>query len=102
MRNALLYVLFGALLTLAACSRGKERLIREKVADRVNDYRKRRLAECQASLLTDAEKIVDSLLLHEALNEVNDSLRGMRPFKPLPPGAIAPIDSGVVKPIFDQ
>ena len=85
-----------------ACSQQKERLIREKVAERVAEFRKKTIAECQANLLASAEKMADSLLLYEALNEVNDSLKRMRPFRPLPPGQIAPIDSGAVKPIFDQ
>ncbi len=99
-------ILMGFLLLTAvcvpACSQKKERLIREKVAERVAEFRKKTVAECQASLLASAEKMADSLLLYEALSEVNDSLKRMRPFRPLPPGHIAPIDSGAVKPIFDQ
>lgn len=99
-----LVTLFGlsAMLALSACSRNKERIIREKVAERVSDFRKKELAKCRAVMLVDAEKMVDSLLLYEALREVNDSLRQKRPFRPLPPVAIPPIDSSAVKPIFDD
>lgn len=92
----------SAILAISACSRNKERIIREKVAERVSDFRKKELAKCRTGLLVDAEKIVDSLLLYEALQEVNDSLRQKRPFRPLPPIAIPPIDSSAVKPIFDD
>lgn len=85
-----------------ACSERKERIIREKIAERVAEFRKKNSADCRAQLLEDAEKIADSLLLYEALSEVNDSLKRTRPFRPLPPGQIAPLDSGAVKPIFDQ
>ncbi|MCK6691113.1 MAG: hypothetical protein L6Q97_03305 [Thermoanaerobaculia bacterium] len=87
---------------IASCKRGRERIIREKVDERVSDFRKKETAKCRAALLTEAEKIADSLLLYEALQEVTDSLKQLRPFKPLPPATIPPLDSAAVKPIFDD
>ena len=66
--------------TFLGCGRGKERLIEEKVAERVAEFRKKRSAECRVALLEEAEKTVDSLLLHEALQEVTDSLARRLPF----------------------
>ncbi|MCB9316275.1 MAG: hypothetical protein H6569_09065 [Lewinellaceae bacterium] len=85
-----------------SCSRKKERLVQETVAQRVAEFRKKETAKCRAELLADAERVVDSLLLYEALSDVQDSLKQLRPFKPVPPPAIAPIDSLKIKPIFEQ
>lgn len=87
---------------LCSCSRKKERLVQETVAQRVAEFRKKETAKCRAALLADAEHIVDSLLLYEALSDVQDSLKQLRPFKPVPPAIIAPIDSLKIKPIFEQ
>lgn len=90
------------LLALFACGGNKERIVQEKIAERVSDFRKKETEKCQATLLADAERIVDSLLLYGALEEVNDSLRNRHPFKPVKPAHIAPMDSLPVKPIFDS
>lgn len=84
------------------CGPDKKQVIAEKVADRVADFRKKESAKCRESLLVTAESMVDSLLFQEALQEVNDSMKQKRPFKPLKPVAIPPIDSSGIKPIFDQ
>lgn len=76
--------------------------MQETVAQRVADFRKKETAKCRTELLVQAEHIVDSLLLHEALSDVQDSLKQLRPFKPVPPATIAPIDSLKIKPIFEQ
>ena len=103
-RRAVKLLFFGAivLLLVSSCKQSKERIIREKVAERVTDFRKKETAKCRAVMLIEAEKTADSLLLYEALREVNDSLKQLRPFKPLPPAAIPPIDSAALKPIFDD
>lgn len=96
------YPIIGLLCAaLSACTGNQERVVQEKVAERVSEFRKKETDKCQIALLADAERIVDSLLLYEALHEVTDSLRGLRPFKPVKPPGIAPIDSLEVKPIFD-
>lgn len=103
-RKAVKLLFFGAivLLMISSCNRNKERIIRAKVDERVADFRKKEMAKCRVALMIEAEKIADSLLLYEALQEVNDSLKQLRPFKPLPPAAIPPLDSAAVKPIFDD
>ena len=85
----------------AACSGRRERLVRETVAANVEEFRKKEQEKCRATLLAEAGQTVDSLLLYEALSEVNDSLAGRRPFRPARPGQIAPIDSAAVRPIFE-
>jgi len=98
----ILFLSVIVLLLVSACSKKKERIIREKVDERVADFRKKETVKCRMILLVDAEQIVDSLLLYEALLEVNDSLKQLRPFRPFLPSAIPPIDSSAVKPIFDD
>jgi hypothetical protein len=95
-------LLLFAVVCMFSCSRKKERLVQETVAQRVAAFREKETAKCRAELLVQAEQIVDSLLLHEALSDVQDSLKQLRPFKPVPPAVIAPIDSLKIKPIFEQ
>ena len=90
------------LLLSGACSRNKERIVLQTVEQRVTDFRKKETAKCRTQLLETAEQIVDSLLLHEALSEVRDSLKRLRPFKPIEPPNIPPIDSLMIKPVFEQ
>ncbi|MEQ1746542.1 MAG: hypothetical protein ABMA02_14015 [Saprospiraceae bacterium] len=90
------------LLSAFACTGDKERIEQERVAEQVAEFRRKEAPKCRASLLAEAGQIADSLLLYEALAEVNDSLRGMHPFRPVKPPGIPPIDSLPVKPLFDN
>lgn len=90
------------LLSCLACSGNKERIVQEKVAEQVAEFRKKEAPKCRAALLTEAGRIADSLLLYEALEEVNDSLRNRHPFRPVKPPRIPPIDSAAVKPLFED
>src|SRR5690606_27101290 len=84
-----------------SCGGDKEKIINEKVAERLTAFREKKRAECRDALLAEAEKIVDSLLLAEARMELSDSLVRMRPARPARPAPLAPIDSLPVRPIFD-
>lgn len=84
-----------------SCNRDKESIVQEKVAERVSAFIEKELAECRESLLQTAEKTVDSLLLLEAQNALNDSLARLRPGRPFQPAAIPPIDSLTVQPILN-
>lgn len=88
------------LFALNACGSDKEVIINQKVSERVNAFREKKKAECQFILLAEAEKIVDSLLLAEAMMELSDSLT-LRPAKPVKPAPLPPIDSLPVQPIFE-
>ncbi|MDO8365916.1 MAG: hypothetical protein Q7T20_03900 [Saprospiraceae bacterium] len=88
-------------LLLASCFGDKEAIVQEKVAERVIAFKEKKSAECLEALLQTAEQTVDSLLLMEAQNSLNDSLTRLRPGRPFQPQPIQPIDSLTVKPIFD-
>ncbi len=88
-------------LVFFACNGDKEALVQAKVAERVTDFKKKKKMECLESLLQKAERTVDSLLLTEAQNALNDSLARLRPGRPFLPPLIPPIDSLTVKPIFN-
>lgn len=90
------------LLLIAACGQNKEQIIQQKVAERVAEFKQKKIAECRQALLTDAEHIADSLLMQDALNQVLDSMARLRPFRPTRPATIPPIDTTRVKPIFDK
>ncbi len=98
-RAFLPFVAFG-LVSLGGCQNDKEKIIQEKVSERVADFRKKKSLECRQSLLAKAEHAVDSLLLAEAQQSLQDSLSKLRPFRPAQPPAIPAIDSNGIKPIF--
>ena len=82
------------------CSEDKETLIMEKAGERVAEYRKKRQADCLRNLLVKAEQKVDSILLAEAKQALEDSLMRLRPFRPVQPPPIEAIDSLNVAPLF--
>ncbi len=96
-------MLLGCLLLSVwlGCGDDKSEIIRQKVAERLLDFRQKKSVECSEILLREAEQIVDSLLLTEATSAMNDSLGRLRPFRPLQPPPIPPIDSLKVHPLFD-
>ena len=98
--NLLKKFFFLLAICCAACGRDKEKIINDKVAERVNTFRSKKNVECRDALVAEAEKIVDSLLLAEAKMELGDSLTRLRPARPIKPSPIPPIDSLLVKPIF--
>ena len=77
-------------------------LIQKKIQVNVDNFRRKHYAECQSYLLRDAEQIVDSLLLSEAQAELRDSLSRSKPFKPVQPPDVPPIDSLSINPIFEK
>jgi len=88
-------------LLILSCNQDKEAIVQAKVAERVNAFKSKKSLECRETLLEKAERTVDSLLLTEAQNALNDSLARMRPGRPFQPPAVLPIDSLKVSPIFD-
>ncbi len=83
-----------------SCGPERSEIIQREVSSRVAEFRKKKALDCQNALLSEAERMVDSLLLSEAKAALADSLLRGRPTKPLKPAPIPPIDSAVVKPIF--
>jgi hypothetical protein len=96
-------ILFTCLAVSAwlGCGDDKSEIIRQKVAERLQDFRQKKSVECREILLREAEQIVDSLLLTEATSAMSDSLGRLRPFRPVQPPPIPPIDSLKVHPLFD-
>ncbi len=89
-------------IVMSGCADDKPKLIAEKVRERLDDFRKKKIETCRQSLLAKAEKQVDSLLLAEAQEALQDSLSRLKPFRPAQPPPVPPIDSLKVKPIFDK
>jgi hypothetical protein len=105
--KSITYMVFKILLLSLAgsiylgCKSDKERIIQQKVAENLQDFRKKKSQECSEILLREAEEIVDSLLLAEATDAMQDSLGRLRPGRPMQPPSIPPIDSMQVHPLFD-
>jgi hypothetical protein len=93
-----LSVLIGSL--LSSCTYDKEARIRQKIEASTSAFRTKKLQECRENLLAAAERRADSLLLEEARQLLRDSLTYHKPFRPLQPPDILPIDSAAVEPIF--
>lgn len=82
------------------CQEDKTALIAQKVQERVSEFREKKKQECRLALLQKAEKTVDSLLLAEARQALQDSLGRMRPFRPTQPPDVPAIDSSGIAPLF--
>lgn len=93
-------IYFLAIFCFEFCKSDKNMTVREKVAERITSFREKKMRECNVSLFNEAEKIVDSILLSEAMMELNDSLIRLRPIKPSKPDPLQPLDSLLVAPIF--
>jgi hypothetical protein len=99
MRNIYLFFL---LILAQACNLDRTAEVQEEITRRVERERKVYSEACRNKIMLSAEALADSLLLTEAKLQVNDSLRNRLPYKPLPPAEVAPIDTAVVKPLFEQ
>ncbi len=88
------------LLVFTQCQDDKTALIAQKVQERVQEFRMKKKQECQQTLLLKAERMVDSLLLTEARQGLQDSLSRMRPFRPIQPPDVPAIDSSKIAPLF--
>ena len=93
-------VFFSAV--LFGCGPDEKTIIQQKVDVRIAEFVKKKKEECRKGLLEEAETVVDSLLLTEAQLQLRDSLNRARPFKPIEPPPVPPIDSLEVKPIFKK
>ncbi len=90
------------ILILPACETDRSAELEAEINKRVNQARKQYTEACNNRTMARAEKLADSLLLVEARQNVNDSLRNRLPGKPLPPAAVVPLDSSEVAPLFPE
>lgn len=91
---------FCAALLSTGCKKDKSRTINARVEERVSAVRVKKIEECRNALYSEANKVVDSLMLAEAQAGLNDSLLNRRPGKPNKPAPIEPVDTLSVGPIF--
>ena len=85
-----------------ACTGDRERLLEGHINERVSDFKRKHAAQKKVQLLKLAGGIADSLLLNEAILAVKDSLANRKPWRPLEPPRVEPLDSGPVQPIFNR
>ncbi|MFZ2899935.1 MAG: hypothetical protein WA004_15015 [Saprospiraceae bacterium] len=76
-------------------------LVRQNVAERVEEFRREQRALCRKRALEAASKEVDSLIIEWAKANRDTFGRPPRPEKPLLPEPLAPKDSTAVKPLFN-
>lgn len=88
--------------TTLGCVNNTQKIVSDKVDERIEAFTKKKVAECWQQLYLKVEKKVDSLLLAEAQLALQDSLSRLRPSRPTQPPAVPAIDSAVVKPLFNQ
>ncbi len=98
----LFWMLFwGSAWVIFGCEGDTSPVVEEKVREQVDEFRKREIEKCRRVLMAEAEHVVDSLLLKEAMAAIEDSLRRQYPPKPVKPPLLPPFDSAAVRPIFD-
>jgi hypothetical protein len=88
--------------TIEACTKDRERLLEGYINERVIEFENKHAAQKKVQLLKLAGGIADSLLLNEAITSVKDSLANRKPWRPLEPPRVEPLDSGPVQPIFKR
>ena len=98
-------VIYGLLaIGLVACKKASNAdVVAAAVAENVNSFRSNKLAECRMRVYEDASRVVDSLLLAEALQRImtrTDVTVPARPNKPGRPEVRSPLDTVAVKPFF--
>lgn len=110
-KNNLINVLFLSflLLSISSCLNNEEyspeeiqQLIQNEVDKRVEEYVSIRKSQCEESLLTEATRLLDSILIAEA-REMRDTL--FQPFKPERPEtpAFKKLDKDIpLKPLFEK
>ena len=93
-------ILIMLLMVFVQCQEDKSALIAQKVQEKVQEFREKKKHECRQTLLMKAERMVDSLLLAEARQSLQDSLSRMRPFRPTQPPDVPAIDTSKIAPLF--
>ncbi len=77
-------------------------LMETKVAEEVEDFRKKQLASCRERILEKASRLADSIILERALTiTIIDTLdRPIPPDRPVRPPIRSPKDTSPVAPFF--
>ncbi len=110
-KNNLINVLFLSflLLSISSCLNNEEyspeeiqQLIQNEVDKRVEEYVSIRKSQCEESLLTEATRLLDSILIAEA-REMRDTLfQPVKPERPETP-AFKKLDKDIpLKPLFEK
>ncbi len=89
--------------TVACDKESNSDVVAAAVAENVHSFRTQKLAECRMQVFDDANRIVDSILLAEALQRImtrTDVTVPARPDKPGRPEVRSPLDTVAVKPFF--
>lgn len=94
-------LLFLALLLIAFQEPIQTDLVRQNVAERVEEFRSEQRALCRKRALEAASIEVDSLIIEWAKANRDTFGRPPRPDKPLPPEPLLPKDSTPVRPFFN-
>jgi len=81
----------------------RKQLMDAEIEKRREEYRKLQKEDCEKRAIKEAEMIVDSILIANAINvRAYDTEKPDKPLKPDKPEIIKPKDSLPVKPLFDQ
>lgn len=87
-------------LVSSGCQEDKSVVVRQKVEERVAEFREKQRMACRLSLYEKAGRMADSILIAEAKQEIQDSLGRLRPFRPSQPPDVPPVDTARVAPLF--
>lgn len=84
----------------SGCQEDRSAIVRQKVQERVEEFRGKQRIACRTALYEKAGRMADSILIAEARQEIQDSLARLRPFRPSQPPDVPPVDSARVAPLF--
>lgn len=101
-RRAAVWFVCCCIYIWCGCGPDRDALIMAYVSERVTDFARKEQKKCRDGLLERASGIVDSILLAEVTAVAQDSLRSRKPWRPVVPPPIEPLDSGSIRPIFDS
>ena len=93
---------------LAACAPERDRsaeveaLIHKNAEERLESFRRIKMERCRESILEEATRVVDSLLIVEARLEKDSSGRPVKPVRPPRPDIRQLQDSSPVKPLLSE
>ena len=104
MKKAWLFwiISLAVLLSPAFQTPTKQERIREKLDERIEDYRKRIEENCQNRIWETASGIVDSMLIEEAKRQNDTIQKPPKPGRPDQPEYIPPKDSTPVERLFED
>ena len=81
----------------------RQQLMDEEIERRLNEFRSKEIANCRKRAMKEAERVVDSILIANAINvRADNTAKPPKPQKPDKPEILKTKDSLPVEPLFEE